>query len=90
MSTLILDTAYTFFASFNVDDNTMSVSINNTVVAENVAVTTNDVTPDAFRIYSIDGSNVEVDNITLTAIPEPATALLGGLGFLALLRRRRG
>jgi fibronectin-binding autotransporter adhesin len=27
--------------------------------------------------------------VTLTAIPEPATALLGGLGLLALLRRRR-
>jgi hypothetical protein len=26
--------------------------------------------------------------VTLTAIPEPATALLGGLGLLALLRRR--
>jgi hypothetical protein len=25
----------------------------------------------------------------ITAVPEPATALLGGLGFLCLLRRRR-
>jgi len=31
-----------------------------------------------------------IDDVTLTAIPEPTTALLGGLGFLALLRRRRG
>ena len=33
-----------------------------------------------------------VDNLILTAeaIPEPSTALLGGLGMLALLRRRRG
>mgnify|MGYP001023921038 CR=1 FL=1 len=32
------------------------------------------------------------DNLKLTAeaIPEPSTALLGGLGLLALLRRRRG
>ena len=31
------------------------------------------------------------DNVTVTAaIPEPAAALLGGLGLLALLRRRRG
>lgn len=30
-----------------------------------------------------------VDNITVNAIPEPSAALLGGLGFLALLRRRR-
>ena len=27
--------------------------------------------------------------VTMTVIPEPATALLGGLGMLALLRRRR-
>jgi len=29
-------------------------------------------------------------NFSVTAIPEPTTALLGGLGMLALLRRRRG
>jgi hypothetical protein len=32
---------------------------------------------------------VEFDNVRLTAIPEPSAALLGGLGLLALLRRRR-
>jgi hypothetical protein len=30
-----------------------------------------------------------LDNIQLTVIPEPSAALLGGLGMLALLRRRR-
>ncbi len=30
-----------------------------------------------------------LDNVTLTAIPEPSAALLGGLGMLLLLRRRR-
>ncbi len=30
-----------------------------------------------------------IDNVSLTAIPEPSAALLGGLGLLALLRRRR-
>lgn len=30
-----------------------------------------------------------VDNIEVSVIPEPSTALLGGLGILALLRRRR-
>jgi hypothetical protein len=32
-------------------------------------------------------SNYTLNNLRL--IPEPSTALLGGLGFLALLRRRR-
>ena len=32
---------------------------------------------------------VAVDNVTITAVPEPGAALLGGLGLLALLRRRR-
>jgi MYXO-CTERM domain-containing protein len=30
-----------------------------------------------------------IDNVTITPIPEPAAALLGGLGLLGLLRRRR-
>ncbi|MDP0490236.1 MAG: PEP-CTERM sorting domain-containing protein [Verrucomicrobiota bacterium JB023] len=30
-----------------------------------------------------------LDDITVTQIPEPSTALLGGMGLLALLRRRR-
>jgi len=34
-------------------------------------------------------TNSEFDNLSLTAIPEPAAALLGGLGMLTLLRRRR-
>ena len=29
------------------------------------------------------------DNFSLTTVPEPSAALLGGLGLLALLRRRR-
>jgi hypothetical protein len=33
--------------------------------------------------------HLTVDNFSLVAVPEPAAALLGGLGFLALLRRRR-
>ncbi|MEM1084948.1 MAG: PEP-CTERM sorting domain-containing protein [Verrucomicrobiota bacterium] len=39
------------------------------------------------------GSNqndqVYVDNVTLDVVPEPSVALLGGLGLLGLLRRRR-
>ncbi|MCF7676406.1 MAG: PEP-CTERM sorting domain-containing protein [Akkermansiaceae bacterium] len=36
-----------------------------------------------------DNDGVFLDNVSVTAIPEPTTALLGGLGLLALLRRRR-
>ncbi|TAE91955.1 MAG: PEP-CTERM sorting domain-containing protein [Verrucomicrobia bacterium] len=39
---------------------------------------------------NINGANqVSIDNFSLTAVPEPSTALLGGLSVLALLRRRR-
>jgi hypothetical protein len=30
-----------------------------------------------------------IDNVAINAVPEPGSALLGGLGLLALLRRRR-
>jgi MYXO-CTERM domain-containing protein len=47
----------------------------------------------ALRVFS-DGSNsaargLFLDDITVTQVPEPAAALLGSLGLLALLRRRR-
>lgn len=50
-----------------------------------------------FMIRKVSGSGVTganstfhtFDNIVITAIPEPSAALLGGLGLLALLLRRR-
>jgi hypothetical protein len=39
---------------------------------------------------NLNGSQqVKIDNFSLTAVPEPGAALLGGIGMLALLRRRR-
>lgn len=35
------------------------------------------------------GNNSTFDNLSVTVIPEPSAALLGALGMLALLRRRR-
>lgn len=35
------------------------------------------------------GDNNIIDNFSVSTIPEPSTALLGGIGLLALLRRRR-
>ena len=37
-----------------------------------------------------DQNQVSIDNFSLTAVPEPGAALLGGLGLLTILRRRRG
>ena len=39
--------------------------------------------------YMSGSGGASMSDFTLTVIPEPTTALLGGLGLLALLRRRR-
>ena len=45
---------------------------------------------DLATTYSYDTTNTNAVGVLASfAIPEPSTALLGGLGFLALLRRRR-
>jgi hypothetical protein len=55
----------------------------------------NITTATTFRIYGWDNistsGNLRVDDVQLngTVAPEPSTALLGSLGVLALLRRRR-
>jgi hypothetical protein len=47
----------------------------------------------AFRSFTTPQQRMFIDNVSLTvgaaAVPEPAVALLGGMGLLALLRRRR-
>lgn len=44
-----------------------------------------------FSGATADGSGSRIDNVQFNAniIPEPSVALLGGLGLLAFLRRRR-
>jgi hypothetical protein len=44
-----------------------------------------------FRATQVDVNDtfLVIDNVAINAIPEPGSALLGGLGLLALLRRRR-
>lgn len=46
-------------------------------------------TPNAGGVNLNGANQVSIDNFSLTAVPEPSTALLGGLSVLALLRRRR-
>jgi uncharacterized protein (TIGR03382 family) len=41
------------------------------------------------KLFLGGGNGLVFDNIVVTTIPEPSAALLGGLGVLALLRRRR-
>jgi hypothetical protein len=43
--------------------------------------------PGGINLNSV--NQVSIDNFILTAVPEPSAALLGGIGLLALLRRRR-
>lgn len=43
----------------------------------------------AVAIMSTPNADFRIDNVSVTLIPEPSAALLGGLGLLALLRRRR-
>ena len=40
-------------------------------------------------VLRADSGTALYDNVELSVIPEPSAALLGGLGMLALLRRRR-
>lgn len=69
---------------------TMDIFLNG-VLLENDVPVTNSLAATGFRIYSINNTGIEIDNVKLwnEAIPEPSSALLGGLGLLALLRRRR-
>lgn len=46
-------------------------------------------TDDQFISFHANSTVANIDNLTISAIPEPSAALLGGLGLLALLRRRR-
>jgi len=101
--TLSIDTNYSIrivangsAESFTYDSNkalsagTMNVYLNGTNIASEVAVT-NSLSATAFRIYSVSGSNFEVDNITISAVPEPATyaAIVGLLAVGLVIVRRR-
>jgi hypothetical protein len=44
---------------------------------------------DGIQEFTVNGNIQMLTGYVLTTVPEPSSALLGGLGLLALLRRRR-
>lgn len=78
--------------------NTMNIYLNGVLLDNNVAVTTAGLFADGFRIYSVEGTGIEIDNINLwnaavAPVPEPSTyALIFGSLILAVVlwRKRLG
>lgn len=69
-------------ATYAVDDfGTKSITVNNVAAATNIRI--------GFWQGETGASALDNVAVSVTAIPEPSAALLGGLGMLALLRRRR-
>lgn len=86
----LVQRATPLFNTYALIHDDLEINITNTALSSN----SNEI---GLRILRIDADNTGtegdstmwMDNITLTAIPEPSAALLGGLGMLCLLRRRR-
>jgi MYXO-CTERM domain-containing protein len=77
----------------DLDGGTPSVSIKRGVAGLKASGNTiyGDFTADADGIqeFTVNGNIQMLTGYVLTTVPEPSSALLGGLGLLALLRRRR-
>jgi len=74
-----------------IDSSIVRTSDSQEMAAISVLDTTVSVT-DFNRVGFLFGGNLDVDQVrfnNITVVPEPSAALLGGLGLLALLRRRR-
>ncbi len=85
------DTFYT--ASITLDytaADSMTVSSSFGSVTRTDTVTTPITTFDAFSVFA-DGNNgaLTIDDVLVTVVPEPSSILLGVIGSLCLLRRRR-
>lgn len=87
--TFILSDATGFGSAFNSDGETdvVKMYVGNTLT--NTFTGLNLDAADQFISFHANNVVANIDNLTITAIPEPSAILLSGLGVLALLRRRR-
>ena len=81
------------YGSQTVAAGAIDIYLNGILIDDDAAVTTS-LTADGFRIYSVQGTGIEIDNVTLwnsaQAVPEPNTyALLSGVCALAFVMLRR-
>jgi hypothetical protein len=76
--------------STTIANDTADLWVGNTKVFNGLAVlTAGQMMADLKFAYSGGSGTISIDNMVITAIPEPAAALPGSLGLLTLLRRRR-
>ena len=73
-----------------VQDSAFSLDANfNPIVSGSALATATAELSDVNNLRIMGNNGQTFDNLSITSIPEPSAALLGGLGMLALLRRRR-
>jgi len=87
--TLLISNAAGTGSAFNSDGATdvVKMYVNNTLAG--TWSNLNFGSGDGCLTFASNNANLAVDNLVISAIPEPGAVLLGGLGMLALLRRRR-
>jgi hypothetical protein len=76
-------------SAFNSDGSTdvVKLFVNGSLAATYTGL--NFTATDGYITFAAHNANLAVDNLKISTIPETSTTLLGGLGALALLRRRR-
>ena len=84
----------TYFTAFSIDDQTIYYSGSdprpNRPARTSPFITTQIQGISGTEVYMLSTGGTYFDNITLTVIPEPSTALLMGLGLAFLGVRNRG
>jgi len=68
---------------------TLAMKVDGATVATGTSATMDYNSFDEIVFSQGGGNNISFDNVVVTIIPEPATALIGAFGLLTLLRRRR-